>query len=282
MSTFVGHIVRQLRFGKTLMGYYDHSRKAGNRGDVWKHSVLIAVADTMGSKADSFRYVECHAGAPIHVLTENGEWRGGVGTIARDASADSGYATLAREWLGRKQYPASWVFVADRLGKQSKHVEIALFDCSDDVTAQYRAPGDLRIPDNVRWDFRQADGYAEAARLESADLVFLDPPYWPDAQKDWRRLRKACRILMSHRIAFAAWYPFYWPTRPEELRDSTRCEAWEVAWARCGRRPSQNFKGCGMLVSAELAVLLPRVEEEIRSVASHMNWNMSIRGRTAS
>ncbi len=253
---------------------YDHSRKAGNRGDVWKHSVLMALADVMGGNDRSFRYVECHAGAPIHELSKNGEWRGGAGTIRKTAWDDSPYAAMATGWLASNRYPASWVFVAERLAKRFQHVEIDLFDSDSQVKAQYGAPRNLRIPNNVRWRFRQADGYDEAARLTNADLVFLDPPYSPDAQKDWRRLRDACVTLMSNRTTFAAWYPFYWPTRPEELRDSTTCEAWEVTWARCGPRPSQNLKGCGMLVSPKLAALLPRIHADIRAVATRMNWTM--------
>ena len=256
---------------------YNHSRKAGNLGDVWKHTVLVAVADVIRGNGRPFRYVECHAGAPSHELTDNGEWRGGVGTITKRASGDSRYAVMASDWLGRQRYPASWVFVADRLARRFQRVEIDLYDSSDQVTAQYGARGDLRIPDNVRLNFRQADGYAEAALLKSADLVFLDPPYSPVAQKDWRRLGHACRTLLSRRISFAAWYPLYWPTRPEKLRDSTTCEAWEVAWAPCGSRPSQNSKGCGMLVSTRIAALLPSINEELRAVATCMNWKMSIR-----
>ena len=251
---------------------YDHSRKAGNLGDVWKHSVLVALADVVSGNSEPFRYVECHAGAPIHDLTKNVEWRRGVGTLTRDASGDSRYAAMAEEWLERQRYPASWVFVADRLSRRFQQVRIELFDTSDHVTAQYGALRDLQVPDNVRWSFRQADAYAEVARLESADLVFLDPPYSPDAPKDWRRLAQACRTLMSHQIAFAAWYPVYWPTRPAELRDATACESWEVAWAPFGSKPSQNLKGCGMLVSPDLAALRPRITEDIQAVATCMNW----------
>ncbi len=256
---------------------YDHSSKAGNLGDVWKHAVLVALADVVSGNGEPFRYVECHAGAPIHELTKNAAWRRGVETFTTEAPGDSRYAAMAREWLERKRYPASWVFVADRLSRRFRQIQIELFDVSDHVTAQYGALPDVQVPSNVQWSFRQADGYAEVARLGSADLVFLDPPYSPDAEKDWRRLRQACQTLTSRRIAFAAWYPFYWPTRPAKLRDSTACESWEVTWAPCGRRHSQNLKGCGMLVSPGLAALLPRITEDVRAVATCMNWTWSRR-----
>ena len=99
----------------------------------------------------------------------------------------------------------------------------------DHVAAQYPPAPDARIPGNVELDFRQEDGYDLAERLEDADLVFLDPPYFPDAKKDWRRVGHVCRTLASRRIAFVAWYPFYWPTNPQKLSDCTDCEAWEAS-----------------------------------------------------
>ena len=254
---------------------YDHSRKAGNLGDVWKHNVLVALVDAMPGNLESFRYVECHAGAPIHNLTDGGEWVRGV-KVVKQALRDSCYMTMANEWLDRGQYPASWMFVADRLARRFAHVEMTLFDDADYVAAQYPPPA-AGIPTNVRLAFRQADGYAAAAKLDRADLVFLDPPYHPNAVKDWERLGRTCRALASQRVAFAAWYPFFWPTRPQKLVDFTECEAWEVAWAPCGSRQSQNLKGCGMLVSHELAVHLRRIEEDIRAVAACMNSDMSTR-----
>lgn len=58
---------------------YDHSRKAGNRDDVWKHAVLVALMDAITADSDSFRYVESHAGAPFHDLQPGGEWRHAAG-----------------------------------------------------------------------------------------------------------------------------------------------------------------------------------------------------------
>ena len=172
---------------------YDHSRKAGNLGDVWKHNVLVALVDAMPGNIESFRYVECHAGAPIHNLTDGGEWVRGV-KVVKHALRDSCYMAMANEWLDLGQYPASWMFVADRLARRFAHVEMTLFDDADYVAAQYPPPA-AGIPTNVRLAFRQADGYAAAAKLDRADLVFLDPPYHPNAVKDWERLGRTCRAL---------------------------------------------------------------------------------------
>ena len=258
---------------------YDHSPKAGNRGDVWKHAVLVALTDAIKTDSDSFRYVESHAGAPLHELKDNGEWRHGVDQIAGNASCGSRYPAMAEKWLCTRRYPAGWRFAADRLARRFEHVEVKLFDDSDDVAERYRRPSDLRVPSNVGVKFQRQDGYSAARRLEAADadFVFLDPPYHPDSSKDWRRVGEVCRTLAERKLKFAAWYPFYWPTRPAELSDSTRCTGWEVAWAACGPKPSQNLKGCGVLVSDDLSALLSNIEDDLRKFAACIGWEFSIR-----
>lgn len=258
---------------------YDHSPKAGNRGDVWKHAVLVALTDAIKTDSDSFRYVESHAGAPLHELKDKGAWRRGVGQIAGDASCGSRYPAMAEKWLRTRRYPAGWRFAADRLARRFEHVEVKLFDNSDDVAERYRRPSDLRVPSNVGVKFQRQDGYSAARRLEAADadFVFLDPPYRPDSSKDWRRVGEVCRTLAERKLKFTAWYPFYWPTNPAKLSDSTRCTGWEVAWAACGRGPSQNCKGCGVLVSDDLSALLSNIEDDLREFAACIGWEFSIR-----
>src|SRR4051794_32128615 len=57
---------------------YNHSRKAGNQGDVWKHFLLLsALAETLRPGA-KYLYRESHAGASAHILPERGEWRRGI------------------------------------------------------------------------------------------------------------------------------------------------------------------------------------------------------------
>lgn len=259
---------------------YDHSRKAGNCGDVWKHAVLVALTDAIETNSDSFRYVESHAGAPLHELKDNGEWRRGVGRLAAgNASCDSRYRAIAGEWLRTRQYPAGWAFAADRLARRFEHVEVKLFDTSDHVAERYRRQSDLRVPSNVSVKFQQQDGYCAARRLEAADadFVFLDPPYSPDSSKDWRLVGEVCRTLAERKLKFAVWYPFYWPTRPAKLSNSTRCTGWEVAWATCGPKPSQNIKGCGVLVSDDLSALLPNIEDALHKFAACIDGKFSIR-----
>jgi len=255
---------------------YNHSRKAGNRGDVWKHSVLLALADSVGATSDTFQYVESHSGAPVHELGRNGEWKHGVGRFAGNESCDCQYAAVARSWLASNRYPASWVIVVDRLAKRFTRVRAVLADLADQVAAHYPPRGVL-VPSNVVVDFKQADGYAVAASIEEADLVFLDPPFHPNANADWQKLARSCHSLAERGVPFVAWYPFYWPTRPQGFADIARCEAWELGWAPCGSKPSQNMKGCGMLASAQLVPALRSAERELKRVSSCLDSEIRVR-----
>jgi hypothetical protein len=64
---------------------YDHSRKAGNEGDVIKHAFLLDTLDRllMGKKegADGFWYVDTHAARPYHRLPATGRWSYGIGKL---------------------------------------------------------------------------------------------------------------------------------------------------------------------------------------------------------
>ena len=269
---------------------YDHSRKAGNRGDVWKHFVLVAVADAIPPGAEgskSFRYVESPAGAPLHDLSNSHEWRRGVGTITRSASPHA-YVARAREWLCTQQYPAGWVFVADRLAKRFKNIEMTLFDTSDAVAKRYQPQPDVHVPANVNVKFRQQDGYSGTEDLDAADadFVFLDPPYHSDSRKDRRRVGGVCQKLATRGVRFAAWYPVFASEPPKELCNSTGCTGWEVAWPKRGspapnynvdRMPVQELKGCGMLVSGILSELLPDIEDDLGAFANCIGWKFLVR-----
>ena len=51
---------------------YNHSKKAGNRGDVLKHAILTLLADQIDIVGETFVWLETHAGAPIHVSVVRG------------------------------------------------------------------------------------------------------------------------------------------------------------------------------------------------------------------
>jgi 23S rRNA (adenine2030-N6)-methyltransferase len=256
---------------------YNHSRKAGNQGDVWKHAVLVTLADSVAGKSDAFQYVESHCGSPVHELTRGGEWERGIGRLVDKGSCDCLYATIARSWLKRSLYPAGWLLVANRLAARFTRVRAVLADVAELVASHYPPSADVAVAPNVHVEFHLEDGYSVAASLERADLVFLDPPFYPDADADWRKLAETCLILAERDVPFVAWYPFYWHTRPQWLVDTTRCQAWEVAWAPCGPKPSQNLKGCGMLGSPSIVLALQHDRQELQRVSYCLGSEFRVR-----
>ena len=263
-------------WGSTSDMAYDHARKAGNRGDVWKHFGLVSLAEEM-TLGEVCRYDDLHAGAPIHQLLPGGEWEKGIGEVLRRCSLQHPYFATAKAFVQERRYPAGWMLIAGRLATRCRVVEVHLADLAEGVATRYNEPLPKDVPANVNVRFEQSDGFTRVANLDGSDLVFIDPPFHPKADADWRALTAACKQLSHRRICFVAWYPIYSPTRPQKLVDTTGCSAWEVIWARCGPKPSQNLKGCGMLASTELAPIFKRIEVSLSAVASCMGGELKVR-----
>ena len=63
------------------MHKYDHRMHVGNAGDVWKHFLLLEVADFLLSPDSKLVYAESHIGRPLYNLQAHGEWKGGIGKL---------------------------------------------------------------------------------------------------------------------------------------------------------------------------------------------------------
>ena len=251
---------------------YNHSKKAGNLGDVWKHFLLVELAQTIPSISDMFHYVESHCGGPVHELAPGGEWNKGIGNICGGASCDSAYVSFSRPWIKSSQYPAGWVFTASQLAKRFSQVDVTLFDINDEVGDMYEPlKPDHRFPDNIEVTFCKKDGFEAVKNLNEVDLVFLDPPFHPDADKDWRGLIDTCNALTSKQITFVAWYPFFSPDWPQKLVDKTGALAWESHWETDTTASGRGLIGCGMLFSDGLQPLIRKAQDRIDQMAGVMD-----------
>lgn len=245
---------------------YDHSTKAGNAGDVWKHAVLVYVVSFIGSNGP-FRYVESHSGAPFHCLGDAGEWQLGIGRLLADAiDANDPYVGEAHNWVKQWRYPAGWLFVARTLGSRVSQLDIELCDSATEVAAQYDSLSAELYPDNVKVKVTNSDGYGYL-QGKDFDLVFLDPPYCPDAGRDWNRVALACRQLHERDIPFLAWYPLNKDARPEMLVKSTGELAWEVEWSEHEECHTPGLEGCGMLISSSLVSVAELARQRLERIA---------------
>ena len=255
---------------------YNHSKKAGNRGDVWKHFILTVLARNISLDSDSIHYVDCHAGAPVHDLTKGGEWQSGVKHLIDKATNDNAYVDIVKKYWPEK-YPSGWLIVANVLAERFKRVRISLFDNSEEVAGHYNDEDlcNLKsrgyLPENVEVTFCKDNGFTRAVDNNDKDLIFLDPPFSP---KDWSSLIEACKELKCQDQSFAAWYPFCWHTKPRKLLERTQSEAWQVLWFKCGQKPSRSLKGCGILLSDNLATVVKEREQYLKDLTGGMGWNL--------
>lgn len=256
---------------------YNHSNKAGNTGDVWKHFMLTVLARDISLDSDSIHYVDCHAGAPVHDLIKGGEWQGGVKYLIDNAINDNAYVNMVKEYWPEK-YPSGWLTVANVLAERYKRVQVSLFDNSEVVAGHYNDEDlcNLKsrgyLPENVEVTFCKDDGFTRAIDNNDKDLIFLDPPFSPRADRDWSSLTETCKELKRQDRSFAAWYPFSGKNL-RELLERTQCAAWQVSWPDCG----SNLKGCGVLLSDSLATLLKEREQELAELAGSMGWKLDYR-----
>lgn len=222
---------------------YDHSRKAGNQGDVWKHFLLLtAFSQALPYKAD-FLYRESHAGAPRYGLGERGEWRRGIGRVlppADDLEAAPYFRQFPSSIGPGYSYPSSWSQVAEYARSQGRSITIELCDTSDEVS---QAVGDQG--ESVR--FSRSDGFQSILSSPPADLTLIDPPYHPDAKRDWANVRRCISRLLEQRSSWLVWYQVFSHTNPRLLVQHSSLPGFEVMWHQVGPKPSQLLKGCGVV-----------------------------------
>ena len=245
---------------------YDHSEKAGNEGDVWKHFILTVIAESISIPSNSFHYIDCHSGAPIHDLRYTHKWKRGVGKLlGNEQKIDNNYVNFAR--IHYPKYPSGWLFVANVLATRFTSVRVTLFDTDENFSELYSLFE--CFSSNVKVEFINQDGYEGHRNIEQSDWIFFDPPC-----ADWASLKKSCQNLQRERRTFAAWYPFYRPTGPRKLSRHTQCEAWEVHWGPCTSKSTRIMKGCGMLVSDDIAGILREREAELQAFADCLGWRL--------
>ncbi len=196
---------------------YRHAYHAGNFADVLKHTVLLALVESLQAKPTPFCYVETHAGSGNYALdgfeaTKTGEHQDG---IARLHPAEKLPPLLQRfrdsilrsagNADGLKQYPGSPLQVA-RLLRPGDSAQLC--ELHPEETARLRA----LLHRDPRLHVHQRDGYAALKALlpprEKRGLVLIDPPY--EAQEaEYKLIDKALKEALQRWPTgiYAVWYP---------------------------------------------------------------------------
>jgi 23S rRNA (adenine2030-N6)-methyltransferase len=260
---------------------YQHSKKAGNKGDVWKHFILLECVDRLLRENDdrscTFEYWETHCGEGSYTLGPKGEWRSGIGKFlpAKGSLANHPYFRLLGAPLcPNSVYPGSWRLVGMYLENRKIPFKMYLFDISEDVANTISSDQkEDRIWPTVM--FRQEEGFSALQFCGNPDLLFIDPPY--KARTDWRRCKLAGLELNKKDTPFLIWYPVFWDTEPDRLVKEVQSPGYEVIWASMGPKPSQNLKGCGMLAGGAMGRVLEESRCQLRELAQALGGELSVR-----
>ncbi|MGE0640858.1 MAG: 23S rRNA (adenine(2030)-N(6))-methyltransferase RlmJ [Thermoanaerobaculia bacterium] len=255
---------------------YDHARKAGNRGDVWKHFLLLtAFSRALLSKPDLL-YRESHAGAPKHVLGKLGEWRRGIARVlppAADLEATPYFRQFPSPIGPGDSYPSSWSQVAEYALGQGGSITLELCDTSEEVA---RAVGKQGA--SIR--FSRSDGFESVLNSPPADFTLIDPPYHPDSKRDWASVRSCISSLLAQQTRFLAWYPIFSHTNPSVLVQHAKLPGFEVLWHQIGPKPSQLMKGCGVVADDLTASEFTMQRQALQSLGEKLGGAFHVRSPT--
>lgn len=235
---------------------YCHSRKAGNRGDVWKH---YALARILGGEAVSGTdvYIETHAGGSVYELEEKWrrrEWGRGIARVAQQTSlAKEPFQIILSQVNPTLTFPGLYpgsAFIASTLLRPSRHV---LFERNEVFAQQLRR----YLP---QADVRAGDGYTgllswvrHESQLGDRLFAFMDPSYDGGREElltDIPQRLTTLRGKLSH-CSLAVWYPVYNTyLKLDELcelyRQASELPTWVVECMVDA--PSRDLKGSGLLV----------------------------------
>lgn len=257
---------------------YNHSRKAGNQGDLVKHAALLAAVSYIVNRGhnETFVYAESHAGAACHTLIAPGAWEAGIGAFGKRVKAvdDAAqrwpalypYTAVAFPTLPRAglTYAGSHALAHRLLARAGVAPHLHLWDTSSHVCADLR----LRYRAEATVHISRRDGFAGLGSLPYVDLALIDPPDF-----DPRRIAQAIAGLSIKESRFLCWIPRIGTEAGEdpvihEFRDLV-AEDYFVGTAQW-REWKPGLCGCALIASADL-------HEPLSAVMTELQWAMGWR-----
>lgn len=223
---------------------YDHTTKAGNAGDVWKHYILLCVAEGIQrqhtGEAD-FLYVETHCGQGVYPLLPEGAWQQGVGRLTHSPEylQQERYSRYVLEALKNNLYYGSWQLVARLMNEKAQASQLILADNAESVKRHIQG---LALAPNIH--FKRINGFQLLSRIKQADLVLIDPPYSEKRSDDFQQAERAAEKLLERGIPHLIWYPLT-KEAPDHFDGHVKLE---VHWSPSADR----MQGCGMAMNTNL------------------------------
>jgi 23S rRNA (adenine2030-N6)-methyltransferase len=155
---------------------YNHQIHAGNAGDVWKHFILVEVAEHLLFREKSLVYAESHVGRPEYALGAPGEWEKGIGRLWRHIPSlrDFLYFRILADLnpKGLRLYPGSSLLVLETAKRRGALVQAEIWDNNPKLAASWREYSNAK--------FHCADGFSGVLSIldrSNPGLLLIDPPY---------------------------------------------------------------------------------------------------------
>ncbi len=239
---------------------YRHSYHAGNFADVFKHTLLSLLLQTLHTKEKPFCYLDTHAGAGLYDLhathaQKTGEYRQGIGHFweTQDVPQEmAGYLTAVHdvnEDGALRYYPGSPQIARHFLRPQDRMVLMELHpEEAHALKQEFR--GDAQVHVHEMDGFLGLKGFLPPP--ERRGLVLIDPPF--ERADDFERLVEGLKTAHQRWSTgmYALWYP---------LKDRQAVQRFHQQLVASGLRklllaeiqlhaeplPGQLF-GCGMII----------------------------------
>ncbi len=241
---------------------YRHSYHAGNFADVFKHTILVALINSLKQKDTSFCYLDTHSGTGIYDLKDttsqkSKEFENGIEKILLADNPpeliinyiDCVRAAHAANHDTCRYYPGSPTIAAHLLRPQDRAVLIELH------------PDDYKLlKNNFHYDKRIGvhlqDAYQALKAFlppkERRGLVLIDPPYErPDELADLSATL-AQAVQRWDTGIYALWYPIKAPQAVERFYKAIKQNiSRPMLVAELGLYPENTgtqLNGCGILI----------------------------------
>lgn len=157
---------------------YDHNNKAGNAGDIFKHTALIAALSALPNTGRIFRFVDLFAGYAVNPILSGNQWQQGIGRIHGQCENSQNLAIrcygewyLSRPSLVGSVYPGSSLIAQDMMNAQGQEVALTLYDISIAPIENLR-----RVYEGCGHDINYRAAEVSDAGVQTADFLFIDPP----------------------------------------------------------------------------------------------------------
>lgn len=239
------------------MAQFNPAAKAGNRGDVVKHAVLIAVLDELYAALPpggglSF-YDAFSAGGEYQLQNTNtAEWKQGVGSLATKKSASGGnndrvnrYLNESRNWSNPAAgvtYRGSSVIAAVLASKARRSVLVHAWDTDSNCIKQLKRV----FKTNGHWQVLSAvHGTMPSGEAAGADLLFVDPP----KRQGWEGTLKTLVPQGKEPNALMVWLPIAGNSQlASALPQDVMGPLWQIVVLWDTVSTNQKLVGCELLL----------------------------------